>query len=245
VNAQEAPTTSQPAVSARGLSLGYDGRNVLNELNFDIPRGELVGLLGVSGAGKSTLLGALAGADVVTKGRLEVGGRDPRRTSHPVGLVPQLGEERWGPLCVEEVVALGLPRRGLKTSSEERRTVRERLDMLGLDGYARRRMYELSGGQRQRVSIARALTASPGLLLCDEPTSGADPVLALEIVELLRRVTVAGTTVLVATHDLGVVVPRLDRVLGVAGGKLVADATGEEILTSLAPVYGEAMAVKR
>jgi ABC-type Mn2+/Zn2+ transport system ATPase subunit len=233
-------------VEARDVTLGYSGRPVLADMTLRIDRGELVGLLGVSGAGKSTLLAALAGGDVVLDGTLRIAGRDPRRTSHPIGLVPQLTEERWGPLCVEEVVALGLPRRGLRTSASERVTVRERLAMLGLERLGRRRMHELSGGQRQRVAIARALASSPNLLLCDEPTSGADPVLATEIVGVLSRVAKSGTTVLIATHDLGVVVPKVDRVIGIATGKVVLDAAGKRIDdNALAFVYGADVVTKR
>lgn len=147
--------------------------------------------------------------------------------TNPVGLVPQAAEERWGSLCVGEIVSLGRPRRGLITSRAERIAAREHLKMLGLEGFGRRRMNELSGGQLQRVAIARGLMVSPGFLLCDEPTSGVDPVLAGEIIDLLKVVARSGTTVIVATHDLGVVVPRLQRVLGLAAGRLVLDVATE------------------
>ncbi len=215
--------TPHPVVRFEGAALGHGDRPVLNDLDLDIAAGELVGVVGRSGAGKSTLLAALSGASVLIAGRVEVSGRDPRRGNHPVGLVPQLGDEVFTQLCISEVVALGSPRRGLFTSRSERRRADDLLARLGLDGRQRSRLAELSGGQRQRVAIARALTSSQSLLLCDEPTSGADPALAADIVSVLAEVAAGGATVMVATHDLAVVLPRLGRVLGVGAGSLQFD----------------------
>lgn len=232
------------AAEVKGAVLGYRDNVVLSGLHFSLKEGELVGLLGVSGAGKSTLLGALCGADVILQGSVEVKSEDPvlstrGLSTNKVGLVPQLSDERWGPLCVSEVVSLGRPRHGLRTSSSERAMVLAQLDALGIAGLAGKRMHELSGGQRQRVSIARGLIASPKLLLCDEPTSGADPVLAAEIMGLLQGVAASGTAVVVATHDLGVVVPRLSRVLGLAGGRLALDIPITDLdSAALSLVYG-------
>jgi ABC-type Mn2+/Zn2+ transport system ATPase subunit len=202
------------------VQLGYGNVAVLSELNLSVAHGELVGILGRSGAGKSTLLAALAGASVQQQGTLLVNGIDPRRAKHPVGLVPQIDVGVLTRLSVSELVALGDPRRGLFTSRAERRHADGLLERLGLGGLGDRRLDQLSGGQRQRVAIARALNGSAQLLLCDEPTSGADPVLAAEIVDVLAELAASGTTVLVATHDMAVVAPRLGRLVGLAGGTI-------------------------
>jgi ABC-type Mn2+/Zn2+ transport system ATPase subunit len=203
--------------------LGHDAKVVLGDVNLTVRAGELVGVVGRSGAGKSTLLAALAGAPVQLSGTVVVRGLDPRRSDHPVGLVPQMGDETPTRLSVVELIALGSPRTGLFTTRRERSEAGRLLERLGLEGMGRRRITELSGGQRQRVAIARALTASSTLLLCDEPTSGADPTLAAEIVDVLTDVARNGTTVLVATHDLSGVASRLDRVIGIGSGRVCFD----------------------
>jgi ABC-type Mn2+/Zn2+ transport system ATPase subunit len=213
----------EPTVLLENAFLGYRGEPVLGHVNLAFSAGELVGVVGRSGAGKSTLLGALSGERVQLSGSIRVAGKDPVRSSNPVGLVPQLGDEVLTQLAVSEVVALGAPRRGLFTSRTERTGADALLARLGLDGLQRRRLGELSGGQRQRVAIARALSASQTLLLCDEPTSGADPALTAEIIGVLQEIAETGTTVVVATHDLAVVAPRLTRLVGIGGGTVRYD----------------------
>ena len=231
-----------PLVIFDEVTVGYGAAVVLEGLNFNLAAGELVGVIGRSGAGKSTLISALCGGDVVLGGKLTVNGQDPRTVNHPVGFVPQINDEVISRLSIEEVVTLGNPRRGLFTSRSERVAAAALLERLGLAGYGRRRLDELSGGQRQRVAIARALTASSALLLCDEPTSGADPVLAVEIADVLAEVAAQGTTVVVATHDLAVVAPRLHRLIGITNGRVMFDGSPTEFGASeQSAVYGSAV----
>jgi ABC-type Mn2+/Zn2+ transport system ATPase subunit len=207
------------------VTLGYRGAPVLSRVNLELHAGEMVGIIGRSGAGKSTLIAALCGGDVVIDGSVTIDGLNPKRLRQPVGFVPQLNNETLSRLSVVELVALGKPRIGLFTSRRERMEATVLLERLGLEGLGERRLDQLSGGQRQRVAIARALTASDTLLLCDEPTSGADPVLTSEISNVLAEVAGKGTTVVVATHDLAMVAPRLDRLIGIANGEVIFDDT--------------------
>jgi ABC-type Mn2+/Zn2+ transport system ATPase subunit len=231
---------NQQVVRAERLKLGYTNRVVLQDLNFTVSQGETVGLLGSSGSGKSTLLAGLSGANVVLEGEITVNSGANTRGRKIVGLVPQLGEEQWGPLCVAEVVALGMPTRGLKTPKSHQVKIDSLLEELGLSDVRRRRMNEISGGQRQRVSIARALSVSSSVVLCDEPTSGADPSLAAEIIDILSEVADKGVVVIIATHDISVVVPRLKRVIGLSGGRVVVDKPVSELTRDdIASVYGE------
>lgn len=234
---------STPMVVLEKATLGYSAdAPVLVDVDVSMRAGELVGVVGCSGAGKSTLLSALCGGPVQLSGRVLVEGRDPRRSGHPVGLVPQLGDEVLTNLSLIELVSLGRPRAGLFSSRTERAAAAALLDRLGLSGLGSRRMGELSGGQRQRVAIARALTASSAVLLCDEPTSGADPALTAEIVGVLAEVAASGATVIIATHDLSVVAPRLDRLIGVAGNGIRFDGSPAEFGTAeQSVVYGAAM----
>lgn len=208
---------------------------VLHDVSFSIEPGELVLLLGASGAGKSTMLSALAGVLPPVSGSMDV-----RSAENPVraGFVPQLVDEPLSPLAVEEVVALGRLRRGWSTSAEERVEARAVLDSLGLHGRYRARLGELSGGQRQRVLVARALMSSRSLLLCDEPTSGVDTLLAAEVARVLSGLAAAGCTVIVATHDVGVFASHADRFLALRAGRLCADTAhmDDDLLTT---VYGE------
>lgn len=205
--------------------LGYGKNVILSKVNISANQGELIGILGCSGAGKSTLLAALSGAKVQISGSLLVNGIDPRNSAHPIGLVPQLGDEHITNLSLLELVTLGAPRRGLFTSRAERKEALEVLERLGLAGFENNRLDELSGGQRQRVAIARALTSSSKLLLCDEPTSGADPVLTHEIISVLAEIAESGSTVIIATHDLFAVAPRLSRIIGLGESMIKYDGT--------------------
>lgn len=211
------------AFEIQSADLGYGREIILKGVNIKVGHGELIGIVGRSGSGKSTFLKALSGSEVQISGKILVNGVDPRNSTHPVGLVPQNADEVLTPLSVEELITLGSPRLGLFTSKEERIKANDIIKQLGLNGFGHKRVDELSGGQRQRVSIARALMGSTNLLLCDEPTSGADPVLAAEIIDLLKELASTGTTVLVATHDLTAVIPKVERVIGLGSGCVIYD----------------------
>lgn len=227
------------AIELHSANLGYKNTSILSNINITIEKGELVGIVGRSGAGKSTLLNSLSGMISPISGNVLVNGNSPSKSEHPVGLVPQISDEVLTQLSIEEIITLGSTRRGLFTSGAERKKANELIQKLGLTGLNRRRIDELSGGQRQRVSIARALMGSTKILLCDEPTSGADPVLAAEIISVLRDLATDGTTILVATHDLSVVIPRLDRVIGLGSGRVIYDGSTEKFTSSIQlEVYG-------
>lgn len=236
---RERPQTDKVAFEVTNGVLGYNNKPVLSRINLRIERGELVGVLGTSGSGKSTLLSLMAGSGVLLQGEstIERGGSSGGREL--VGFVPQLTEEAWGPLCVQEVVSLGKAKTGFKTGKVEKREAMEWLEKLDIARLAKKRVHELSGGQRQRVAVARGLMASETLLVCDEPTSGADPVLALEIVEILRTVASLDVAVVVATHDLSVVVPKLERIVGISKGGIVVDKKQDELKQEdISLIYG-------
>ncbi len=192
-------------------------------VDFEVPEGELVLLVGPSGVGKSTVLGAVSGlvphfTGGTLRGRVTVAGRDTR-THKPRELADVVGTVGQDPLAhfvtdtVEDELAYGMESLGLPADVMRRR-VEETLDLLGLADLRDRPIATLSGGQRQRVAIGSVLTPHPKVLVLDEPTSALDPAAAEEVLAVLQRlVHDLGTTVLMAEHRLERVVQYADQVL--------------------------------
>jgi len=206
--------TSQPALA--GISL-------------DVTRAEFVFVVGQSGSGKSTMLRLILCEESATSGNVLVAGRElstlPRRK------VPQLRREIG---TVFQDFRL-LPNKNvfqnvafaLQVLGKSRRTISavvpEALEMVGLADKAKRLPHQLSGGEQQRVAIARAFVNKPLILLADEPTGNLDPTTSLEIVRLLDRINRTGTTIVMATHDNGIVDQLHKRVVELDAGELVRD----------------------
>ncbi|MEU3251729.1 ATP-binding cassette domain-containing protein [Streptomyces sp. NPDC006997] len=207
------------------VTVTYDGaaEPAVRDLDFEVPEGELVLLVGPSGVGKSTVLGAVSGlvphfTGGTLRGRVTVAGRDTR-THKPRELADVVGTVGQDPLAhfvtdtVEDELAYGMESLGLAPDVMRRR-VEETLDLLGLADLRNRPIATLSGGQRQRVAIGSVLTPHPRVLVLDEPTSALDPAAAEEVLAVLQRlVHDLGTTVLMAEHRLERVVQYADQVL--------------------------------
>jgi iron complex transport system ATP-binding protein len=224
-------------LAAHGLSFGYPGREVLRDVTFSLPAGELVALCGPNGAGKSTLLRLLLGLHAPAAGRVELGGRplsalSRREIARRAALLPQESPAEL-PLTAREVVALGrLPHLGRfqPESAADHAAVASALEATDTAGLAERPLTELSGGERHRVHLARALAQGAAVLLLDEPVAGLDLAHQLQALDLLRATVGAGQAAIVALHDLSLAA-RCDRVLVLAGGGLRADAPPAEVLT--------------
>ncbi|WP_254666064.1 ABC transporter ATP-binding protein [Streptomyces sp. WMMB 322] len=209
-----------------GAASGRPGevpRPALQEVDLEIPEGELCLLVGPSGAGKSTLLGTVSGlvphfTGGTLHGRVTVAGRDtrthkPRELADVVGTVGQDPQAHFVTDTVEDELAYGMESLGLPAATMRRR-VEETLDLLGLNELRERPISTLSGGQQQRVAIGSVLTPHPRVLVLDEPTSALDPAAAEEVLAVLQRlVHDLGTTVLMAEHRLERVVHYADQVL--------------------------------
>ena len=214
------------AIETRGVSAGYDGREVIGGVDLAVRPGELVALVGANGAGKSTLLKVIAGLLPARRGTIAVLGSRPGSQARRVAYLPQTEEVRWDfPLRVEDVVLLGrtaLLGLGRRIGARDRQAARESLAQVDALGLARRPILALSGGQRQRVLLARTLASEPELLLLDEPATGVDPNTEEQLMQILAGLAAAGRTVLVATHDLAGVMAHFKRVVCMNGG-VVAD----------------------
>jgi iron complex transport system ATP-binding protein len=204
------------------------GRDVLHDIDFSAAAGEMVALCGPNGAGKSTLLRALAGL-------LPEGGTpDPRLVAY----LPQGARCAWG-MTVAEVAALGrIPHRDADPAPVERALL-----ACGLDGLRNQRMDRISGGQARRAMLARVLATEPRVLLLDEPTADLDPAASHEVMALLRGVARQGGCVLVVLHALDLALRYADRVVVLAGGRIVADAPPDAVLPAAALAFGLAWGV--
>jgi cell division transport system ATP-binding protein len=204
-----------------------DGHEALRKVSFTVERGEFVFLTGHSGAGKSTLLKLVPLIERPSEGDIRVGGVSlqgmPQRRipalRRSMGLVFQ--DYRLIPdRSVFDNVALPLQVSGAYTTAEAARRVRAALDKVGLLHKEQELPPSLSGGEQQRVGIARAVVARPPLLLADEPTGNLDPPLSVEILGLFAQFARIGVTVLVATHDLGLIKNFPYRVLSLRHGEV-------------------------
>jgi cell division transport system ATP-binding protein len=201
----------------------------LNGISLEVERGEFVFVVGQSGSGKSTLLRLILCEEAATSGNVLVAGRElsrlPRRKvpalRREIGTVFQdfrllPNKDVFGNVAFALQV-LGKSRQAIKA------VVPETLEMVGLAGKEKRLPHQISGGEQQRVAIARAFVNKPLILLADEPTGNLDPTTSLEIVRLLDRINRTGTTIVMATHDNGIVDQLRKRVLELDDGELVRD----------------------
>jgi cell division transport system ATP-binding protein len=217
-------------ISLREVSLVYpNGTRALDGIDLEIAKGSFVFLVGHSGTGKSSLLRLLYREQKPTSGMVVVDDVEIgklKRSKVPelrrkVGVVFQdfkllLDKTVW------ENVAFALQVTGARTRDVMRQVPRV-LDLVGLAHKSRVFPNELAGGEQQRAAIARALVNNPKILLCDEPTGNLDPVNANEVVDLLHRINLKGTTVVVATHNALVVDRMRRRVIRLEHGKVLAD----------------------
>ena len=220
----------QPAASrtsgltAHGLALTVDGRQLLQDVSFTAKPGTLTAVIGPSGAGKSTLVKLIGGAMPRSAGVVAFDGHDVHAEyasmRSRIGMVPQ-DDVVHRQLTVEQALSFAAELRlPPDTSTDDRRQVVERvLDELELTPHKKTRVDKLSGGQRKRASVAMELLTGPSLLILDEPTSGLDPALDRQVMTMLRRLADAGRVVIVVTHSL-TYVSMCDQILLLApGGK--------------------------
>lgn len=216
------------------VSAGYDGRNVLDELTFQVPHGGQVAVVGPNGAGKSTLFKVLVGLLPLRTGRILVHGETLGQHTDCVAYVPQKGEVDWRfPVTVKDVVLMGrYGKQGWWRSSNkaDEEAVLRAIDQMDISDLAHKPIGDLSGGQQQRVFLARALAQEPHILLMDEPFTGVDVSTQQKTLELLESLMKQSVTVLVSTHDLDMAAGHFEQVL-LLNKHLIAFGPAAQVLT--------------
>jgi ABC-2 type transport system ATP-binding protein len=213
----------------------YGSNDVLDGVNFEVRRGEVVTLLGPNGAGKTTTIEILEGFRMRSAGSVTVLGSDPAEADEDwrarVGVVLQSWRDhaRWTPRTL--LTHLGSYYEPYSTPERTRpHEIETLIKMVGLDEQADQKIRLLSGGQRRRLDVAVGIIGRPELLFLDEPTAGFDPQARREFHDLVHRLTdLEDTTILLTTHDLDEAEKLADRILILAGGRIVADGSADQL----------------
>jgi len=217
-------------IEVRGLTKRYGDVLAVDDLSFDVEPGKVTGFLGPNGAGKSTTMRMMLGLDRPTSGRALVNGRPFATFAEPlpeVGALLDPGSVHPGRTGRNHLHVAA------RTNGIPERRVEEVIEQVGLGGAARRRIKGYSLGMLQRLGIAAALLADPRVLLFDEPINGLDLDGVRWIRELLRQLADEGRTVLVSSHLMSEMQQTADRLVVIGRGRLISDATTEDILGGL------------
>jgi len=218
------------AIECLNLSKKYpDGTQAVKEITLHVPKNILTAILGPNGAGKTTLLNMIAGVIPPTAGSIRILGEDPwasRRSRALLGFVPQEGGV-WPKLSVYENLMMAAALYDIP-SKEAKARAQELLDLFGLKTHARKAAAKLSGGLKRRLSLAMALMHDPPVIVLDEPTTGLDPGIRLDFMNLLRKMIKDGKTVLMTTH-ISEDAEYSDKVIIMNEGLIVAEGTADEL----------------
>ena len=207
----------KPVISIEDLSVSYDRKRVLSNIFLQIEAGHRYGILGPNGSGKSTLLKSILGLLDDYHGKVSVMGKPVNEVRKWIVYVPQRSEIDFSfPATVRDVVLMGrYPHKKVfqRITAEDQRIVDQALEELDITNLQKRQIGELSGGQQQRAFLARALAQEADLLLLDEPFVGVDIPTEEKIIQVLRKLSETGKTLLVVHHDLHAVPDYFDRVI--------------------------------
>ena len=217
-------------IECQNLTVGYDGRAILKDINFTVNRGDYLCIIGENGAGKTTLLRTLLGLQPPVSGKILFGdGLERKRCGY---LPQQTVIQRDFPASVSEIVLSGCQNRcGLRPfyRKEEKEYVHKMMEKMGSAHLEDKCYRELSGGQQQRTLLARALCATQEMLFLDEPVSGLDPVATEEMYRLIEQINREDhITILMISHDIKAAVAYADHILEI--GKQIFLGTAQEYL---------------
>ncbi|MEU9252736.1 ABC transporter ATP-binding protein [Streptomyces sp. NPDC048270] len=232
-------TDATTRLSARGVTVGYGGRSVIDDLHVAIPPGVITTIIGSNGCGKSTLLRTLSRLLKPTSGTVVLDGEDiatlrTRDVARKLGLLPQAPVAPDG-LTVADLVARGRhPHQSWlrQWSSDDAGVVERALAMTGVSDLADRPVDALSGGQRQRVWISMTLAQGTDLLLLDEPTTYLDLAHAIDVLDLVDDLHESGCTVVMVLHDLNLATRYSDNLVVMRAGSILAQGHPRDVITA-------------
>ncbi|WP_406384414.1 amino acid ABC transporter ATP-binding protein [Streptomyces sp. NBC_01618] len=236
--AEDAAPAANDLVVLSNVNKHFGALHVLQDIDLTIARGEVVVVIGPSGSGKSTLCRTINRLETIDSGAISIDGkplpqegRELARLRADVGMVFQ-SFNLFAHKTVLENVMLGQlkVRRTDKKAAEDK--ARSLLDRVGVATQADKYPAQLSGGQQQRVAIARALAMDPKVMLFDEPTSALDPEMINEVLEVMQQLARDGMTMVVVTHEMGFARSAANRVVFMADGKIVEEATPDQFFSN-------------
>ena len=230
--------TERPLVEIRGVNKYFGEHHVLKDIDLDVQRGEVVIVLGPSGSGKSTLCRSINRLETINSGEILIDGqklpeegRALAQLRSDVGMVFQAFNLFAHKTVLENVTLAPIKVRKMDKKTAEARAM-ELLTRVGVQDHAKKLPAQLSGGQQQRVAIARSLAMDPKLILLDEPTSALDPEMINEVLDVMVELAKSGMTMVVVTHEMGFARKAADRVVFMADGAIVEQASPDEFFTN-------------
>ena len=229
---------SQTAIVMDGVNKYFGGFHALKNINLTVGNGERIVLCGPSGSGKSTLVRCINQLETVQSGMIVVdgidltaGGKNIDTVRMEVGMVFQQFNLFPHMTVLENCMLAPLKVRGV-SREEARATARRLLALVKIGEHAQKYPAQLSGGQQQRVAIARALCMNPKIMLFDEPTSALDPEMVKEVLDTMISLAADGMTMVCVTHEMGFARAVADRVVFMADGEIVEEASPEQFFST-------------
>ncbi|MEJ7741512.1 MAG: amino acid ABC transporter ATP-binding protein [Nocardioidaceae bacterium] len=225
-------------VSLRSVNKWFGDLHVLQDINLDIARGEVVVVIGPSGSGKSTLCRAINRLEPINDGEILLDGKPlPQEGKELAKLRAEVGMvfqsfNLFAHKTVLDNVMLGPTKVRKRNGSDVKQQALQLLERVGVEAQANKYPAQLSGGQQQRVAIARALAMQPKVMLFDEPTSALDPEMISEVLDVMVSLARDGMTMVVVTHEMGFARTAANRVIFMDVGKIVEEETPEEFFTN-------------
>jgi glutamate transport system ATP-binding protein len=233
-----APNPAPPMIKMAGVDKFFGPLHVLKNVNLEVPKGQVVVVLGPSGSGKSTLCRTINRLEPINSGTIEVDGqplpaegKELARLRADVGMVFQ-SFNLFAHKSIVDNVLLAPTKVRKVPSNEALEHATELLERVGIANQAEKFPAQLSGGQQQRAAIARALAMRPKVMLFDEPTSALDPEMVQEVLDVMTTLAKEGMTMLVVTHEMGFARKAADRVIFMADGEIVEDSTPTEFFSA-------------
>ncbi|WP_156914601.1 amino acid ABC transporter ATP-binding protein [Thermocrispum municipale] len=225
-------------IKATAVNKHFGDLHVLKDINFEVPRGQVVVVLGPSGSGKSTLCRAINRLEPIDSGTIEVDGqplpaegRALAQLRADVGMVFQ-SFNLFAHKTILDNITLAPMKVRKQDKATARKTAMELLERVGIANQANKYPAQLSGGQQQRAAIARALAMKPKVMMFDEPTSALDPEMVQEVLDVMTTLAREGMTMFVVTHEMGFARKAANRVMFMADGEIVEDTTPDDFFTN-------------